>query len=140
MTPNPRQSSPTSGPHPLPPRGAPRPRALLAPALLAVVCLILGACGGDAAGRDGAELFRDNCTLCHGSGARGKSGVAASLIGNPTFRELSDRELVELIVQGIPSSHPRNDTGVPMPPKGGHPELTEEQIGAIVGHLRGLQP
>lgn len=100
----------------------------------------LSACSGDAANSEGARLFREDCALCHGPEGGGKSGVASSLVGNPTVRELSDGELVELIVEGLPASHPRNDSGVPMPPKGGHPELTEEQIGRIVGYLRELQP
>ena len=119
----------------------------LLPFLTLCSCLVLlgaalglAACGGGAEDLEGAQLFRQDCALCHGPEGRGKSGVASSLVGHATVQELSDEELTQLIAEGLPSSDPRNDSGVPMPPKGGNPDLTEEQIGRIVAYLRQLQP
>jgi len=87
---------------------------------------------------EGRELFRQSCALCHGLDAEGKSGVAASLVGNPTLAESSDAELAELIRGGLQATDPRNDTGVPMPPRGSRPKLTDDQISKVIAYLRSL--
>lgn len=76
--------------------------------------------------------------MCHGPEAEGKSGVAASLVGNPTLAELSDAELADLIRNGLTATNPRNDTGVPMPPRGSSPKLSDEEISKVVAYLRSL--
>ena len=55
------------------------------------------------------------------------------------LREKSDEEMVEFIKVGRPSGDPLNTTGVDMPPKGGNPALTDEQILDIIAYVRTLQ-
>jgi disulfide bond formation protein DsbB len=50
----------------------------------------------------------------------------------------SDGELVEFIKEGRALDDPLNTTGVPMPPKGANPALTDADILAIVKFLRSL--
>ena len=52
---------------------------------------------------------------------------------------LSDQELLAFIKKGRPTSDPANTTGVDMPPKGGNPSLTDQQILDIIAYIRSLQ-
>ena len=88
--------------------------------------------------QEGRSLFRDQCAQCHGAGARGKSGVAVALVGNPTLENSTDEELTELIRGGLSATDPRNGTGVPMPPRGSNRDLTDEEITKVVSYLRSL--
>ena len=51
---------------------------------------------------------------------------------------MSDQELLDFIKTGRPISHPDNTTGVDMPPKGGNPALTDEQLTDIIAYIRTL--
>ncbi len=50
----------------------------------------------------------------------------------------SDAELVEFIKQGRALDDPLNTTGVPMPPMGANPALTDAELLAIVKFIRSL--
>jgi disulfide bond formation protein DsbB len=47
--------------------------------------------------------------------------------------------MLTFIKTGRPSGDPLNTTGVDMPPKGGNPALSDEQILDIVAYIRTLQ-
>ena len=51
----------------------------------------------------------------------------------------SQAELLAFVKQGRPVGHPDNTTGIDMPPKGGNPALTDEQIVDIIAYLRTLE-
>lgn len=111
--------------------------------LLVYLGLCLGVvgwgCGGEGPdAREGRKLFRSNCAQCHGTDARGKSGVAAGLVGNPTLASSTDEQLMELIRGGLRATDPRNGTGIPMPPRGSHRDLTDGEIAKVVSYLRSL--
>ena len=44
-----------------------------------------------------------------------------------------------VIQVGRPAGDPLNDTGVDMPPRGGNPSLSDEDLAHIVAYLRTLQ-
>ena len=51
----------------------------------------------------------------------------------------TDEELVEFIKAGRPVSDSLNTTGVNMPPKGGNPALSNEDLYDIVAYIRTLK-
>ena len=51
----------------------------------------------------------------------------------------SDDEMLVFVKTGRPVTHEDNTTGVDMPPKGGNPALTDEQILDIIAYIRTLQ-
>ena len=53
--------------------------------------------------------------------------------------ETGGDELGASLEVGRPTSDPANTTGVDMPPKGGNPSLSEEDIDHIVAYLRTVQ-
>lgn len=117
------------------------PRAGAA-SLLAVLALLATACGGGADPTrvaEGQVLFQKTCASCHGPDARGMPKLGKSLWDNQFTRARSDRELVEFLKIGRRPNDPLNTTGVDMPPKGGNPALTEEDLGKIVTFVKSLQ-
>ena len=91
---------------------------------------------GDAAA--GQALYAGTCTACHGADAKSVTGLGKDLTGSEFTSGLSDSELVQFVLSGRPSTDPANTTGVDMPPKGGNPALTEQNIQDIVAFLRSI--
>lgn len=86
----------------------------------------------------GKEQYDMLCIACHGPGGEGIEGLGKPFTTSDFLQEKSDQELVEFIKTGRPSSDPLNTTGVDMPPKGGNPALTDEQIIDIIAYVRTL--
>ena len=87
----------------------------------------------------GEEKYNEVCIACHGPGGEGIEGLGKPFTSSDFLREQSDQEMLEFIKIGRPSGDPLNTTGVDMPPKGGNPALTDEQIMDIVAYVRTLQ-
>ena len=85
----------------------------------------------------GQELFT-TCSACHGANGLGVPNLGKSLVGTEFIHSLTDDELVQFISTGRPIWDAANTTGVDMPPKGGNPMLTSEDILAIVSYIRSL--
>ena len=133
--------------------------------LLMIAMLVLAACGG---GKDdakpaqepaaAAEVVEESaeealpagdvakgkatyemlCIACHGPGGIGVEGLGKPFTTSEFLTEVSDAEFVEFIKTGRDISDPANTTGIAMPPKGGNPALTEEQMIDIVAYVRTL--
>lgn len=119
-----------------------------------LVALVVAACGGGGGGdaapttvasqpqgdpAAGAEVFASTCASCHGADAKGLPNLGKDLTTSEFVKSLSDAELVAFITQGRPSSDPANTTGVDMPPKGGNPSLTEQDLYDVVAYIRTLE-
>lgn len=83
---------------------------------------------------EGAELYQENCVLCHGSRGKGDGPEAASLSNRPTdlseqssMAEKSQADFYQAMVEGIAPD---------MPPFGD--SLTEEQLWAVAAYVRTL--
>lgn len=124
-------------------------------AVLGALALVLAACGGGSdSGGDGGgdspavsqgdavhgeELYQATCAACHGADANGIDGLGKDLHSNEFVAGLSDAELVAFIKEGRLADHPDNDTGVAMPPKGGNPSLSDDDLLDIIAYLRTLE-
>lgn len=90
-----------------------------------------GVAGGSA---DGAEVFEEACSRCHGPNGRPEPGMVASLgVKNLTEPELqhklSDEEMRKQILEGSENNK--------MPPFKG--ALTDAQVTAVIAHVRSLK-
>ena len=94
------------------------------------------AAGGDA--QAGQELFVTSCSTCHGPEGKGMPGLGSDLTTSEFVAGLSDSELVAFINEGRPPDHPDNTSGVAMPPKGGNPSLSDEDVANIVAYIRSI--
>lgn len=130
-------------------------------ALMVVLALTLTACGGggddepvdtkppaseptepplsagDAA--NGKALFSTTCAGCHGPNGEGVQGLGKPFAGSEFLQGTSDSDLLAFIKKGRSPGDPANTTGVDMPPKGGNPALSDDELRDIIAFLRTLQ-
>jgi len=107
--------------------------------------VFLAACGGSAeptyASEDvaqGGEFFASTCSACHGPDAKGLPNLGKDLTTSEYVRDIDDETLLMLFKEGRPSGHELNTTGVDMPPKGGNPSLSDEDLVKIVAFVRSI--
>lgn len=93
--------------------------------------------GGDAAA--GETTYQGTCSACHAPDAGGIDGLGPALAKSDFVQTRSDEELVVFIAVGRDAGDPENTTGVAMPPRGGNPTLSDEDILDVVAWLRTLQ-
>ena len=98
------------------------------------------ASGGGASGMGGVghDLFVASCSACHGPNGEGMEGLGKPLASSVFLESQSDEDLMNFIKSGRPIWDPLNTTGVDMPPKGGNPAITDEQIEQIIRYLRAV--
>lgn len=87
----------------------------------------------------GKMLFAISCAACHGPAGEGVRGLGKDMTASEFIAKASDVELLDFVKTGRAADHPQNETGVLMPPKGGNPELTDEQLRNIIGYMRSFQ-
>lgn len=86
----------------------------------------------------GQQLYSRSCAACHGQIGEGVANLGPSLVENPFVDGLNDTALLEFISIGRAASDPSNETGMPMPGKGGNPNLSNEDIRSIIVFIRSL--
>ncbi|MCL4876823.1 MAG: c-type cytochrome [Anaerolineae bacterium] len=86
----------------------------------------------------GQTSFTAYCSACHGPDAKGIAGLGKDLVASEFVHSLTDEELLNFVKTGRPIWDAANTTGVDMPPKGGNPGLTDEDILNIIAYLRTL--
>ncbi|MBL8761707.1 MAG: c-type cytochrome [Phycisphaerae bacterium] len=86
----------------------------------------------------GQKLFANSCVSCHGKDAHGMTGLGKSLVTSEFLAKLSDDDALAFIKKGRSTSDPLNTTKVDMPPKGGNPALSDDDILDILSFLRFL--
>ncbi len=79
----------------------------------------------------GAELARQYCATCHGPTFQGELGIGPSWYRNAFIRSKTVEELIEFLKVGRPEKG--------MPPKGGQPSLTDEDLRDLATFLKSLQ-
>jgi len=85
---------------------------------------------------EGQQLYSQSCATCHGSGGQGVLTLGPSLIDNIFVAESDDTTLHAFIKTGRSVDDPLNQTGIPMPGKGGSLNLTDEDITKIIVFMR----
>ena len=78
---------------------------------------------------DGAALFKQKCSMCHGADGKGFAAIKTPDFTDPKWQAaITDDQIVETIKNG--------KKGTPMPPF--KDKLKEEEIQALVKHIRSL--
>jgi len=86
----------------------------------------------------GKDLFVGTCSVCHGPTGEGIPGLGKDLTNSEFIASKSDDQLVDFIKVGRDTEDPSNSTGIAMPPKGGNPALSDEELYYIVAFMRTL--
>lgn len=119
--------------------------------LVLTLSLALTACGGGddksadtSAGSTGdadkgKDLFATTCAACHGPNGEGVQGLGKPFAGSEFLKGKNDDDLLAFVKKGRPPGDPDNTTGVDMPPKGGNPALSDDDLRDLVAFLRTLQ-
>lgn len=84
----------------------------------------------------GKEKFTATCSACHGPAGEGVTGLGKDMTASEFIAGKTDDELIAFIKVGRDPSDPLNTTGVAMPPKGGNPALSDEDLEDIVAFIR----
>lgn len=87
----------------------------------------------------GKTVFMSVCIACHGEHGEARPGLGKDLAHSEFLNGLSDQEVVAFLMQGRSPSDPLNTTGVQMPPKGGNPALSADDLKDVVAFLRTLR-
>jgi mono/diheme cytochrome c family protein len=114
------------------------------------IVLVAAGCGSDsvdvtttaAAGTPlahGQQLARQSCSSCHGQNHEGVKHLGPALADNHFIQDHTDDEIIDLIKEGRARDAQDNETGIAMPPYGGNPRLTDDDLADIVLFLRNLQ-
>ena len=113
--------------------------------------LALVACGGsdDAAGNGdlgpgdathGQDIYQTSCMGCHGLEGEGVEGLGKPWVNSDFIQARTDAELLQFLIEGRPSDHPENSTGIAMMPRGGNPNLTDADLMDLIAYMRTLNP
>lgn len=114
-------------------------------AIIILSALFLAACGGSSEPTYSAEdvaaggvIFASTCSACHGPDAKGLPNLGKDLTTSEYVRDNDDETLLQLLIGGRPSGHELNTTGVDMPPRGGNPSLSDDDLKTVVVYMRSI--
>jgi disulfide bond formation protein DsbB len=123
-------------------------KAILLIAFGLLVAMMLAACGGDEAADEEPAVSKGDavagekhfqvCAGCHGPDAKGLPNLGKDMTTSVFIKGSTDEELVDFIKTGRPIGDPENTTNVDMPPKGGNPAFSDEDLFDVVAYLRTL--
>lgn len=83
---------------------------------------------------EGMEVYLHNCAVCHGNDGAGAMPGVPDLSQSTEWLQQDTEQLVQRIQQGIQSPN----APMPMPPNAGNPELTAQQLEAVVVYLKDM--
>lgn len=89
----------------------------------------------DSVGRD---LFIASCSACHGPNGEGMDGIGKPFTTSAFVKGATDKELMTMIKMGRPIWDAENTTGVDMPPKGGNPAISDDELNEIITYIRSI--
>ena len=124
--------------------------------IIGVLALALAACGGSStSGGDssdtpsdtvvagdpqaGAVVYSGNCAACHAPDLSGIDGLGRPLAPSDFVTPMSEDDLAAFIIAGRDVDDPENTSGVAMPPRGGNPSLTDQDIQDVAAYLQAQQ-
>jgi len=97
-----------------------------------------GAVVVDTSGLVGHDLFVSSCSACHGVNGEGMEGLGKPLNTSVFAASKSDKDLMTFIKTGRPMWDAANTTGVDMPPKGGNPAMSDDDLAQIIQFIRAI--
>ena len=120
--------------------------------MVVALSIALGAagCGSDSAAvtttavagtplAHGQQLAGQSCSSCHGQDFEGVKSLGPALTDNDFIQDHTDDEIIDFIKEGRSKDDPDSETGIAMPPYGGNPRLTDDDLADIVLFMRTLK-
>lgn len=85
---------------------------------------------------EGKVLYAQACAPCHGPNGEGIVTLGNTLVASEFLTTNDDAAVLAMIRAGREPSAADNASGVAMPASGGRPDLTDQQLTAIIGYIR----
>ncbi len=86
----------------------------------------------------GIEIYAGACVACHGLEGAGIEGLGKPWVDSEFINARSDDEMLVFLIEGRPSDHPENTTGIAMMPRAGNPSLTDADLLDVIAYMRTL--
>ena len=93
--------------------------------------------GGSPEQAVGERLYAEACAACHGPDGAGVANLGNSLVESEVLRNQTPEEALAFVRQGVDLADPRNTSRLVMPASGGRPDLSDDEMLAILQYLRG---
>lgn len=87
----------------------------------------------------GRQLFNNNCSTCHSRDATGMPRQGANLRDSAFVSRRTDSQLMVFLRTGRMPGDRESVLGLTMPPRGGNPNLEDDELADIVAYLRLVQ-
>lgn len=87
----------------------------------------------------GKAIFKKTCVACHGENGKGIENLGKDWTVSAFIANSSDDELVEFLKVGRTLDDPMSAGKAIMPPKGGDPTLSDDDLHNVVKFMRTLQ-
>lgn len=87
----------------------------------------------------GKANYEKVCNACHGMDLKGMAGLGKDLTTSQYVKDRTNTEMLAFLHIGRPADDPLNTTGVAMPPKGGNPAFTDQDLLDIIAYVRSKQ-
>jgi mono/diheme cytochrome c family protein len=87
----------------------------------------------------GKLVFTGTCVACHGEGGIGVENLGKDMTISEFIKSKTDDELLAFVKVGRPIYDPLSAGIADMPPKGGNPSLTDEDLKNVIAYIRTLQ-
>lgn len=86
----------------------------------------------------GRDLFVAMCSSCHGPNGEGMEGLGKPFVTSEFIKTSTDKEIVTMVKMGRPIWDAANTTGIDMPPKGGNPAMSDDDLNEIITYIRSI--
>lgn len=83
---------------------------------------------------DPGKTYAISCSGCHGAMGEGVPLLASNMLENEILDPANRDDLFTFIVNGDPFADPVSS--IPHPVRGGYPELNDDEIDVLIGHLQ----
>ncbi len=87
----------------------------------------------------GRKIFMTTCIACHTETGGSRPNLGKDIAHSEWVKSQTDEQLIAFLKKGRDTSDPLNTTGVAMPPRGGNPSITDDQLKDIVALIREFQ-
>ena len=84
----------------------------------------------------GKAVYAGTCVACHGEGGKGIENLGKDWTTSKFIASKTDDELLAFIRAGRPIDDPLSAGKAAMPPSGGNPKLTDEDLRNVIAYMR----
>ena len=88
--------------------------------------------------RSPQSLYLSSCAACHGMQGQGVPRQGVALTRSALVASSDTESLVKFLGTGRAADDPANGSGLPMPPRGGNPSLSDAELRLIAGYVQFL--